>query len=304
MVKKKYQYYFFLKKPLIHNHIYLIIYVRDNTERKESMKKNKFKQIKIQHYGGSRIPQENRQEGLFYFEFRSHDCDLGYNIERSVVVNNVGSLIADRDILNDAAELGISDGTWLDEENLYDVYENVLYVDFDETSNKLLSTVNLQDGAFIVIDSDKPDEIYLSIRGCSKLYAKSKYDCVQALQDFLRTVCNVCWCTSCKSALYPTTAYEIEGETLLYCPECQKLESDFAIIKDYYKSKDVYLINFYDETGNRNYLSETFGSINKLMWFDEAKDAQEYFSGWIINHPSIKTNSMELCKVIKYDLKK
>lgn len=267
------------------------------------MRKNKFKQIRLQHYGGSRIPQEERKDNLYYFEFRSHDCDLGYNIERSVVVNNVGSLIADRDILNDAVELGISDGTWLDEENLRDVYENVLYVNFDGLESKLLSTVNLQDGAFIVIDADKQDEIYLSIRGCSKLYAKSKYDCVQALQDFLQTICNVCWCTSCGCNIYPTTAYEINGETLLYCPECQKLESDFAIIKDYYKSKEVYLISFYDKKGNRNYLSESFGSINKLMWFDEAEDAQEYFNAWLSKHPNIEANTMELIKVIKYDLK-
>lgn len=58
--------------------------------------------MKIQFDGRSRIPQEERLPGLFYFEMREADdgfVNAGYTIERHVLVNNIGCLISDVNIL-------------------------------------------------------------------------------------------------------------------------------------------------------------------------------------------------------------
>lgn len=47
---------------------------------------------------GIRIPKEKRKKNLFYYELRD-DEGISYRIERSVIVNNIGSLITDKDIL-------------------------------------------------------------------------------------------------------------------------------------------------------------------------------------------------------------
>ncbi len=46
-------------------------------------------------------PPEERNPELFYYDIRNSDIDNGYTIERGVLVNNIGSLVANKDILKD-----------------------------------------------------------------------------------------------------------------------------------------------------------------------------------------------------------
>lgn len=46
-------------------------------------------------------PPEERNPELFYYDIRNSDIDNGYTIERGVLVNNIGSLVTNKDILKD-----------------------------------------------------------------------------------------------------------------------------------------------------------------------------------------------------------
>ena len=46
-------------------------------------------------------PPEERNPELFYYDIRNSDIDDGYTIERGVLVNNIGSLVTNKDILKD-----------------------------------------------------------------------------------------------------------------------------------------------------------------------------------------------------------
>ena len=48
-----------------------------------------------------RIPKEKRKANLFYYELRDSEVDNGYTIERFVLVNNIGSLVCNKDILGE-----------------------------------------------------------------------------------------------------------------------------------------------------------------------------------------------------------
>ena len=48
-----------------------------------------------------RIPKEKRKANLFYYELRDSEVDNGYTIERFVLVNNIGSLICNKDLLGE-----------------------------------------------------------------------------------------------------------------------------------------------------------------------------------------------------------
>lgn len=56
--------------------------------------------LKIQ-FIDKKPPIEERNSNLFYYDIRNSDVDNGYTIERDVLVNNIGSLIANTDILKD-----------------------------------------------------------------------------------------------------------------------------------------------------------------------------------------------------------
>ncbi len=47
------------------------------------------------------LPPEERNPELFYYDIRNSDIDDGYTIERGVLVNNIGSLVTNKDILKD-----------------------------------------------------------------------------------------------------------------------------------------------------------------------------------------------------------
>ena len=44
-------------------------------------------------------PPEERNPELFYYDIRNSDIDDGYTIEKEVLVNNIGSLVTNKDIL-------------------------------------------------------------------------------------------------------------------------------------------------------------------------------------------------------------
>lgn len=48
-----------------------------------------------------RIPKERRDVNLFYYELRDSEVDNGYTIERFVLVNNIGSLVCNKDLLGE-----------------------------------------------------------------------------------------------------------------------------------------------------------------------------------------------------------
>ena len=46
-------------------------------------------------------PPEERNPELFYYDIRNSNIDDGYTIERGVLVNNIGSLVTNKDISKD-----------------------------------------------------------------------------------------------------------------------------------------------------------------------------------------------------------
>ena len=46
-------------------------------------------------------PPEERNPELFYYDLRNSEIDNGFTIERGVLVNNIGSLVTNKDILGD-----------------------------------------------------------------------------------------------------------------------------------------------------------------------------------------------------------
>ena len=44
-------------------------------------------------------PLEERNKDLFYYDIRNADFGSGYTIEKNVLINNIGSLVTNKDIL-------------------------------------------------------------------------------------------------------------------------------------------------------------------------------------------------------------
>lgn len=72
---------------------------------------------------GARIPLNERKKELFYFELRDSDIDNGYTIERAVLVNHIGSIIANKDILKDKDFITDEELAELDYEEVSDLYD-------------------------------------------------------------------------------------------------------------------------------------------------------------------------------------
>ena len=58
------------------------------------------KKLKIQWINKIPPPEERNPE-LFYYDLRNSEIDNGFTIERGVLVNNIGSLVTNKDILGD-----------------------------------------------------------------------------------------------------------------------------------------------------------------------------------------------------------
>lgn len=61
-------------------------------------KQNENPPLKVQ-FIHQKPPLEERNLDLFYYDLRDSETDRGYTIEQSVLVNNIGSLVANQDIL-------------------------------------------------------------------------------------------------------------------------------------------------------------------------------------------------------------
>ena len=48
----------------------------------------------------NRIPEQNREKDLYYYELREYDNEDGYTIEKKVVVNFAGTLISNIELLH------------------------------------------------------------------------------------------------------------------------------------------------------------------------------------------------------------
>ena len=73
-----------------------IYYFTNNLENVK--KRNENQQLKIQ-FIHQKPPVEERNTELYYYDLRDSDIDRGYTIEQNVLVNNIGSLVANQDIL-------------------------------------------------------------------------------------------------------------------------------------------------------------------------------------------------------------
>ena len=69
-------------------------------------------------------PPEERNPELFYYDIRNSDIDNGYTIERGVSVNNIGSLVTNKDILKDKEFISDKELESLHYEEVQDLYVN------------------------------------------------------------------------------------------------------------------------------------------------------------------------------------
>ncbi len=69
-------------------------------------------------------PPEERNPELFYYDIRNSDIDNGYTIERGVLVNNIGSLVTNKDILKDKEFISDKELESLHYEEVQDLYVN------------------------------------------------------------------------------------------------------------------------------------------------------------------------------------
>lgn len=69
-------------------------------------------------------PPEERDPKLFYYDIRNSDIDNGYTIERGVLVNNIGSLVTNKDILKDKEFISDKELESLHYEEVQDLYVN------------------------------------------------------------------------------------------------------------------------------------------------------------------------------------
>ena len=67
-------------------------------------------------------PPEERNPELFYYDIRNSDIDDGYTIERGVLVNNIGSLVTNKDILKDKEFIADKELENLHYEEVQDLY--------------------------------------------------------------------------------------------------------------------------------------------------------------------------------------
>ena len=72
-------------------------------------------------------PLEERDLDLFYYDLRDSETDRGYIIEPNVLVNNIGSLVANQDILEGKQYITDEEFEELDYQEV-----NYLYNDMEE----------------------------------------------------------------------------------------------------------------------------------------------------------------------------
>lgn len=76
-------------------------------------------------------PPEERNPELFYYDIRNSDIDDGYTIERGVLVNNIGSLVTNKDILKDKEFIKDKELENLHYEEVQDLYVKHNSIEYD-----------------------------------------------------------------------------------------------------------------------------------------------------------------------------
>ena len=79
------------------------------------------KDLKIQWINKIPPPEERNPE-LFYYDIRNSDIDDGYTIEKGVLVNNIGSLVTNKDILGNKKIITDKELESLHYEEVQDLY--------------------------------------------------------------------------------------------------------------------------------------------------------------------------------------
>jgi len=80
--------------------------------------------LKIQ-FISKKPPIEERNAELYYYDLRDSDIDRGYTIEENVLVNNIGSLVANQDLLKGKEYITDEDLEQLDYEEVNDLYNEL-----------------------------------------------------------------------------------------------------------------------------------------------------------------------------------
>ena len=70
-------------------------------------------------------PIEERNLELFYYDLRDSETDRGYTIEENVLVNNIGSLVANQDLLKGKSYITDEELEELDYEEVNDLYNEI-----------------------------------------------------------------------------------------------------------------------------------------------------------------------------------
>ena len=76
-------------------------------------------------------PPEERNPKLFYYDIRDSEIDNGYTIERGVLVNNIGSLVTNKDILGDKEYITDKELDNLHYEEVQDLYVKHNSMEYD-----------------------------------------------------------------------------------------------------------------------------------------------------------------------------
>ena len=80
--------------------------------------------LKIQ-FIDKKPPIEERNPNLFYYDIRDADVGNGYTVERNVLVNNIGSLVTNKDILKDKEYITDEELQQLEFEETTDLYNEI-----------------------------------------------------------------------------------------------------------------------------------------------------------------------------------
>lgn len=67
-------------------------------------------------------PSEERNPELFYYDLRDSEIDNGFTVERGVLVNNIGSIVTNQDILGDKEFITDEEFDNLQFEEVHDLY--------------------------------------------------------------------------------------------------------------------------------------------------------------------------------------
>lgn len=86
--------------------------------------------VKLQFISGN-IPIEKRKTELFYYDLRNSEIDDGFTIERRVLVNNIGSIVTNKDILGDKESITNEELENIEYEQVTDLYIKQNYIESD-----------------------------------------------------------------------------------------------------------------------------------------------------------------------------